>query len=267
MSYLGHMEHSKSGRKRPRITLLGAGPGDPELISLRGVELLQTADAVLYDALVSPELLAYAPDEAPRVFVGKRAGRHTFSQEEINRILVSYAREYGHVVRLKGGDPYVFGRGNEEFRYAQEYGIPIEVVPGVSSALGLADARDIPITAGAEGVLIMTGATSGGQVSEDLEVAAKQGITAVILMGMTNLPEIVGVYVREGRSEMPVAIIQDGSTPDERVLFARVDSVLDEVRRQGMSAPAVIIIGHPVNQYRQNLTEWLIRSTGGINNR
>src|SRR5690606_25330021 len=111
-----------------------------------------------------------------------------------------------------------------------------------SSALGLADAHDIPITAGAEGVLIMTGATSGGQVSEDLEVAAKQGITAVILMGMTNLPEIVGVYVREGRSEMPVAIIQDGSTPDERVLFARVDSVLDEVRRQGMSAPAVIII-------------------------
>ncbi|MGK6350005.1 uroporphyrinogen-III C-methyltransferase [Parapedobacter sp. DT-150] len=248
-----------------RVTLVGAGPGDPELISLRGVEALRTADVVLYDALVSKELLAYTSEGSLQVFVGKRAGNHAFPQAEINRMLVQYAQERGHVVRLKGGDPYVFGRGNEELHYVRQQGLPVEVVPGVSSALGLAEAHGIPLTA--EGISdsfwVITGATKDGQMAEDVAVAARNDITAVILMGINNLGEIVETYVLEGKSDVPVAIIQNGSTAGERILFAEVGTVLTEAKRAGIGAPAVIIIGRSVSQHKSDLMAWL-RSTGGI---
>ncbi|MGZ3946313.1 MAG: uroporphyrinogen-III C-methyltransferase, partial [Mucilaginibacter sp.] len=120
--------------KEPRITLVGAGPGDAELITLKGVKALQTADVVLYDALVNEELLDFAPPHAQKVYVGKRSGDHSFSQEAINKLMIDYALNYGHVVRLKGGDPFVFGRGYEELDHAASYSIPAQVIPGISSS-------------------------------------------------------------------------------------------------------------------------------------
>ncbi len=243
---------------KARITLVGAGPGDPELFSLKGAETLRTADAVLYDALVSTDLLDYAPRGAVRLFVGKRAGNHAYKQEEINQLLVDFALKYGHVVRLKGGDPYVFGRGNEELRHAERHGIPVEVVAGVSSALGLADGHGISLAGdGTTGSFwVITGSTRSGQLAEDVVVAAKNDITAVILMGVNNLAAIVDCYQREGKGKMPVAIIQNGSTPDERILIAEVDTVLTEAENQQIGAPAVIIIGHAVAQQPHDLAAW-----------
>ena len=243
---------------KARITLVGAGPGDPELLSLKGVETLRAANAVLYDALVSTDLLDYAPTDAVRLFVGKRAGNHAYKQEEINQLLVDYARKYGHVVRLKGGDPYVFGRGNEELRHAQRHGIPVEVVAGVSSALGLAEGHGIPLTGDgtADSFWVITGSTRSGQLAEDVVIAAKNDITAVILMGINNLAAIVDCYQRERKGKTPVAIIQNGSTPNERILIAEVDMVLTEAENQQIGAPAVIIIGHAVAQHPHDLAAW-----------
>ncbi len=243
---------------KARITLVGAGPGDPELFSLKGVEALRAADAVLYDALVSPDLLHYAPEGAVRLFVGKRAGNHAYKQEEINQLLVDFAWKYGHVVRLKGGDPYVFGRGNEELRHAQRHGIPVEVVAGVSSALALAGGQGISLTGKgtADSFWVITGSTRSGQVAEDVSVAAKNEITAVILMGINNLPAIVECYQREGKGKTPIAIIQNGSMPDERILVAEVDTVVSEADKQQVGAPAVIIIGSAVAQRPRDLGAW-----------
>src|SRR6195952_3819823 len=121
--------------KEPRITLVGAGPGDVDLITLKGVKALKTADVVLYDALVNEELLEFAPETAQRIYVGKRSGDHSFSQEAVNKLMVDYALNYGHVVRLKGGDPFVFGRGYEELDYAASFSIPTVVIPGISSSI------------------------------------------------------------------------------------------------------------------------------------
>ncbi|GGG75016.1 uroporphyrinogen-III C-methyltransferase [Parapedobacter pyrenivorans] len=243
---------------KARITLVGAGPGDPELLSLKGVEALRTADAVLYDALVSTDLLDYAPRSAVRVFVGKRAGNHAYKQEDINQLLVDFALKYGHVVRLKGGDPYVFGRGNEELRHAERHGIPVEVVAGVSSALGLADGHGISLAGdGTTGSFwVITGSTRSGQLADDVAIAAQNDITAVILMGVNNLAGIVDCYQREGKGKTPVAIIQNGSTPDERMLIAEVDTVLASAETQQVAAPAVIIIGSAVARRPQDIAAW-----------
>src|ERR1700749_614286 len=130
----------------PRITLVGAGPGDAELITLKGVKALQTADVVLYDALVNEELLEFAPATATKVYVGKRSGDHSYSQDAVNKLMVDYAINFGHVVRLKGGDPFVFGRGFEELEFAASYNIPASVIPGISSSIAVAELKNIPVT-------------------------------------------------------------------------------------------------------------------------
>src|SRR6202012_2118988 len=148
--------------KEPRITLVGAGPGDTDLITLKGVKALQTADVVLYDALVNEEMLDFAPAHATKVYVGKRSGDHSFSQEAINKLMIDYALNYGHVVRLKGGDPFVFGRGYEELDHAASYSIPAEVIPGISSSIGVPGLQQIPVTHRglSESFWVITGTTS-----------------------------------------------------------------------------------------------------------
>src|ERR1700759_2120674 len=171
----------KKAVKEPRITLVGAGPGDADLITIKGIKALKTADVVLYDALVNEELLEFAPENATKVYVGKRSGDHSHSQESINKLMIDYALNYGHVVRLKGGDPFVFGRGFEELDHAASYSIPAQVIPGVSSSIGVPGMQHIPVTHRglSESFWVVTGITSKGKVSEDVYQAAKTNATVV----------------------------------------------------------------------------------------
>ena len=232
----------------PKITLVGAGPGDTDLISLKGLKVLSTADVVLYDALVNEALLDYVPVTSVRVFVGKRANHHAYSQLEINQMMVAFAQSHGHVVRLKGGDPFVFGRGGEELEYAAVHGIPTAVVPGISSAISLAGLQGIPLTYRgiSESFWVITGATTAGSISKDIYTAAKTAATVVVLMGLNKLAEIVQVYREAGRGELPIAVIQNGSLPDEKIALGTMDSIVGRAKEQQIGAPAVIIIGEVV---------------------
>ncbi|MEL6863031.1 MAG: uroporphyrinogen-III C-methyltransferase [Bacteroidota bacterium] len=234
---------------QPRVSLVGAGPGDPDLMTVKGLRALQKADVVLYDALVNPLILEEAPAQALKIYVGKRAAKHRYSQEEINQLIVRYAFEYGHVVRLKGGDPFVFGRGHEELEYVRAFDIDIEVVPGISSSIALSELEQVPLTRRGinESFWVMTGTTRSGQLSKDVHLAAQSSATAVILMGMRKLPEISDLFAERGRSEVPVMVIQNGSRPNQKVALGTIDTIVDEVRAKEMGTPAIIVIGEVVN--------------------
>lgn len=235
--------------KEPRITLVGAGPGDTELITLKGVKALQTADVVLYDALVNEEMLDFAPAHAVKVYVGKRSGDHSFSQASINQLMVDYALNYGHVVRLKGGDPFVFGRGYEELDHAASYSIPAQVIPGISSSIGVPGLQQIPVTHRglSESFWVVTGTTATGTISEDLKQAIKTNATVVVLMGLHKLEEITRLYKNEGKRRLPVAVIQSGTTKDEKVAIGIVDTIVEIVEEKKIAAPALIVLGDVVS--------------------
>jgi uroporphyrin-III C-methyltransferase len=235
--------------KEPRITLLGAGPGDPELITLKGVKALATADVVLYDALVNEELLAHAPEASVKVYVGKRSGDHTYSQDAVNQLMVDYALNYGHVVRLKGGDPFVFGRGFEELDFAAAYSIPALVIPGISSSIGVPGLQNIPVTHRglSESFWVVTGTTASGKVSNDLYEAARSKATVVVLMGIHKLAEIAEIFKGEGKNKLPVAVIQSGSTNNEKVAIGIVDTIVEIVEENNITSPALIVFGEVVS--------------------
>lgn len=243
---------------KPRIYLVGAGPGDPGLITLKGIQALQLAKVVLYDALVSPELLKYAPDYALRIYVGKRAGKHHYSQVEINRMLVQFARTHGQVVRLKGGDPFIFGRGHEELTYARSSGIDVEVVPGVSSCTSLAGLQGVPLTRRGmnESFWVLTGTTRTGSLSDDVILAAQSTATAVILMGMRKLETIMQVFASHGKVDTPVMIVQNGSLPDEKVVAGTVGSIVSIMRAEKSGGPGIIIIGEVVSLREMSLPRY-----------
>jgi len=231
-----------------KLTLVGAGPGDSELITLKAIKALQSADVVLYDALANDSLLEYAPKEAVKINVGKRKGQHSFKQHEINHLIVSLALEHGHVVRLKGGDPFVFGRGYEELEHAKAFGISTEVIPGVSSSIGVAAAVQIPITHRdiARSFWVVTGHTSDGSLPKDLELAAQSTATVVVLMGMSKLAEIAAIFEQYGKASVPVAIIQNGTTGEQKSVFGQVRDIVEKVNESKVSNPAVIIVGEVV---------------------
>lgn len=236
----------------PRLTVVGAGPGDEDLITLKAVKALQDADIILYDALVNPLLLKHAP-QAKHIFVGKRKGYQRFSQDEINNLIVKYAMTFGHVVRLKGGDSFVFGRGVEEMEYAAQHGLITEVVPGISSSLAVPAMQNVPLTkrGSAESFWVITGTTKDRSLSKDVALAAQSTATVVILMGMSKLPEITALFKSEEKSKLPVAIIQNGTTFREKVAIGTVETIEEEVKRNGLSNPAVIVLGEVVNHRTQ----------------
>src|SRR5476651_2196708 len=235
--------------KEPRITLVGAGPGDADLITLKGLKALKTADVVLYDALVNDELLEFAPENAVKVYVGKRSGDHSYSQDAVNKLMIDYAINYGHVVRLKGGDPFVFGRGFEELDYAASYSIPAEVIPGISSSIGVPGLQHIPVTHRglSESFWVITGTTASGLLSNDLYDAARSRATVVVLMGLHKLNEIVKLYQNEGRGRLPVAVIQSGSTENEKVTIGVINTIAEVVADENIKAPALIVLGDVVS--------------------
>jgi uroporphyrin-III C-methyltransferase len=237
----------------PRITLVGAGPGDAELITLKGLKAIKAADVVLYDALVNEELLEFAPENAVKVYVGKRSGDHSYSQEAVNQLMIDYAINYGHVVRLKGGDPFVFGRGFEELDFAAAHHIPAQVIPGISSSIGVPGLQHIPVTHRglSESFWVVTGTTSNGKVSDDIYQAARTNATVVVLMGLNKLAEITEIFKKEGKNKLPVAVIQSGSTATEKVAIGIVDTIVELVEEKKIAAPALIVLGDVVSLHPQ----------------
>jgi uroporphyrin-III C-methyltransferase len=233
----------------PRITLVGAGPGDPELITMKGVLAIKDADVILYDALVNEEILNYAPASVLKIYVGKRSGKHSFSQDDVNQLMVRYALQYGHVVRLKGGDPFVFGRGYEELNFAASYSIPAVSIPGLSSSISVPGLQQIPVTHRglSESFWVVTGTTASGEISNDLYEAVRSKATVVVLMGLQKLKGIVKLFENEGKHKLPVAVIQSGSTKEEKIAIGIVDTIVELVEEKGISAPAILIFGEVVS--------------------
>lgn len=224
------------------VYLVGAGPGDPELITVRGLKLLQAAEVVVHDRLVHPHLLLEAPAGAELLDVGKAPGRPHPSQAEINRLLVARARAGRLVVRLKGGDPFVFGRGGEEAAALRAAGIPYAVVPGVSSAVAAPAAAGIPVTHRglARSFTVVTGRTAGDEPPDWAALARLD--TLVFLMGLGELAQIVGQLIAHGRSpQTPVAVVSCGTTARQRVIMGTLDSIV--LAASDLPSPATIVVG------------------------
>lgn len=229
-----------------KVTLIGAGPGDASLITVRGLEKLKHCDVVIYDRLASEELLAAAREDCIFVYVGKKPGAHSMRQEEINRVLVEYGRKYENVVRLKGGDPFVFGRGGEEIMALAQAGIPYEVVPGVTSAIAVPGLAGIPVTHRgiARSFYVITGHTADDGAPEDYAALSKLSGTLVFLMGLSNLEKIAGELLIHGKSpDTPAAVIAEGATSYERIVRGTLSDIAERVRAAELSSPVVIVIG------------------------
>ncbi|UBM57352.1 uroporphyrinogen-III C-methyltransferase [Marinilongibacter aquaticus] len=239
-----------------KLSLIGAGPGDPELITLKAVRLLQEADIILYDALANKAFLQYAKKEAELIYVGKRLQKHSVSQDEINRIILQNCLAGKHVLRLKGGDPIVFGRGYEEKQFVESFGIETEIVPGISSCIAAPSSADIPVTCRgiSESFWVITGHTKDRGLPQDIRLAAKSNATIIILMGTAKLPEIVHIFLDEGRQDLPIAIIENGTRPSERVLIGEMQNILSKNAESKLSNPAVIVIGETVRLGKEKLT-------------
>lgn len=245
-----------------KLTLVGAGPGDPELITLKGVRALKEADVVLYDALANEELLEYA-ENAEKIFVGKRRGMHKFIQEKIQELIVEHASQGKHVVRLKGGDPFIFGRGAEELKYVLDKGIDFDIVSGVTSAIAAPASYGISLTQRGvnESFRVITGTTSDLELSNDIAAAAKSNVTIVVLMGMSKLEKIVNAFIKQGKTEIPVAIIENGTKSIERLAIGNISTILEIINQKGLSNPSMIVIGETVKQ-SEVLYKYLVDKKG-----
>lgn len=260
MSWPGHRFTPTPGT----AYLVGAGPGDPELITVRGLRCLRAADVLLHDALIHDDLLTEAP-QAQRVFVGKSAGNPGVGQQEIHRLLIHHARRRQIVVRLKGGDPYVFGRGSEEAAALDAAGIPWEVVPAVSSAFGAPAAAGIPLTHRnlARSFAVVTAHRIDGS---DLPWPALVEIdTLVVLMGVAALPRLTQALISHGRSpQTPAAVVERGTLPDQNVVTAPLRQLAEHAAREGIRSPATIVIGEVVNLRRSSVATWPLELTSDI---
>lgn len=234
----------------PKITLVGAGPGDPDLISIKGVNALKTANVILYDALVDERLLDYAPQESIKVYVGNPSGDENFSQDVVNQLMVDYALNFGHVVRLKGGDLFVFGRGYEELDYAASYSIETAIIPGISSAISVPGLQGIPVThkGSSESLWILSGTDSEGNLSAELRDAARSRATVVVLLGFNRLAEIVAIYQEIGKGGLPTAVIQNGSMSNEKTAIGLVNTIVEIAEEKGIdnTGPVLLVFGAAV---------------------
>lgn len=231
--------------RQGKIWLVGAGPGDPELLTLRAARLLTRAEIVVHDGLVDPAILEIVPRSARLISVAKSRARHTLPQEEINALLVRHARAGREVVRLKGGDPFIFGRGGEEVEAARAAGIPVEVVPGISAANGAAAAAQIALThRDASSIVSFVAGQCKGLAEQDWAGLAGKGRTLVIYMGVATAAQIAEKLMADGLApDMPVAVIENGARPSMRVLRGLLAGLPDLVEEQSVVSPALIVIG------------------------
>ena len=229
------------------VYLIGAGPGDADLITLKAVKALNKADVVLYDYLANEEILTHAPETAQRIYVGKKAGEHYKTQDEINELIIEQAQNHENVVRLKGGDPFVFGRGGEEILALMEHDIKFEVIPGVTSAIGAPTSLGLPVThrAVATSLTIVTGhedpTKPESQVHWDYTAD-----TLIILMGIGNIKENTAEIMKYRSAETPVCAVESGTLPNEHLVFGTLGDIADKK----INTPAILIIGDVVNMYK-----------------
>jgi len=235
-------------QSRGKVILVGAGPGDPGLLTVRAVEALRSADIVVHDGLIDPRVLDYAPADAQRISVAKQRARHTLPQEAINALIVAHVKAGSIVVRLKGGDPFVFGRGGEEVEAVRAAGLTVEVVPGVSAALGCAAEAMLPLTHRdwSSAVSFVAGQCKGLS-EQDWSGLAGQGRTLVIYMGVANARAIADKLMADGVApDMPVAVLERGTLPGSRALRTLLADIGDMVEREHVNSPAIIVVGEVV---------------------
>jgi uroporphyrin-III C-methyltransferase len=230
------------------VYLVGSGPGDPGLFTLKGKTLLESADVVVYDALVSPQILAMINPKAEQISAGKRRGRHSLLQAEITQILIEKAQTQAVIVRLKGGDPFVFGRGGEEMEDLIKAGVPVEVVPGVTSGIAAPAYAGIPLThrAYSSSVTFVTGHESAGKYrpAVNWQAVAQGSETIVIYMGIHNLPYIIAQLHQAGLSlDTPIALVRWGTRPDQEELIGTLETIVQQIEETGFDAPAIVVIG------------------------
>jgi uroporphyrin-III C-methyltransferase/precorrin-2 dehydrogenase/sirohydrochlorin ferrochelatase len=234
---------------RGEVYLVGAGPGDPELLTLRALKLMQRADVALYDNLISDEVLALLPSTTERIYVGKERANHTMRQEDINELMVRLAKDGKRVLRLKGGDPFVFGRGGEEIDTLFAQGVRFEVVPGITAALGVAAYAGIPLTHRdhAQACLFVTGHLKDGTMDLDWTALARPRQTIVVYMGLTALPALCERLIEHGLPRTtPVAVVQQGTSRDQRVVTGTLATLPGRAARARLKPPTLIIVGSVV---------------------
>jgi uroporphyrin-III C-methyltransferase len=229
------------------LILMGAGPGDPDLLTVKAWRALRKADTLLYDRLVNPALLDLAPAGCERICVGKRPDGPSTSQETIHHLIREKALKGGTIIRLKGGDPFIFGRGFEEALVAHSLGLKVTYIPGITS-MQTAGLAQIPLThrSASEGIWILTGTKKDGSLTTDLQLAIKSRSTVVIYMGMKKLQDIAAIYQQEGKENTPAAIIRHGSLPQQQIAIGTAGSLAAMAAANGLSNPAIIVIGEVV---------------------
>jgi len=236
--------------KKSVVTLVGAGPGDPELLTLKAVRKLSEADVVVYDSLVNAKILKHTREDCQQIYVGKRKGCHSMKQERINDILVTLALQGLKVVRLKGGDPMIFGRATEELLALAEKGISAEIIPGVSAALGVAAYAKMPLTQrySTSAVSFISAHKSGGKIEIDPNLVRSKECTYVFFMGLSCLEKIIAVFLEAGfPSKTPISIVAHATSPNQQQLVSTLNDMPDLVAQAQIPSPALIVVGACVN--------------------
>jgi uroporphyrin-III C-methyltransferase/precorrin-2 dehydrogenase/sirohydrochlorin ferrochelatase len=248
---------SQLNQTNSQVFLVGGGPGDPDLLTIKALKIMQTADVIVYDALITDEILSLCRQDAEYISVGKKAGNHTLPQEQINQLLVDLAKTGKVICRLKGGDPYIYGRGGEEAQLLAKNNIAYQVIPGITAAAACSAAVGIPLTHRdyAQSLQFVTGhlkKTTDTSSDTNWQSLASANQTLVIYMGIIQSPEIKSQLIKHGRAaDTPVAIIEKGTRPDQRVVIGTLNTLDELVQTHQIGSPALIIVGEVVNLYEQ----------------